>query len=251
MFSKIRLAAIAAPFLLAACGGANSESPKASDTANPAPGATDTASSDSVVSDTDMVLGDPNAPLTVIEYASVTCPGCAGFHINILPEIKKEFIDTGKVRLVFREFPTPPVEFSYIGSVMARCAAEKAGADTYFLIIDALLKNQRTWIYGEDPKLELLKIATQAGMDEAAFDACLQRQELVDAMNARIEEGRKEYGIDSTPSFVIDGKKQTFRNVEDMRAALNEKLGIEVEAETADPAENGAEDAAAEESKTE
>ena len=149
-----------------------------------------------------------------------------------MPSIKEKYIDTGKVKLIFREFPTPPVEFSYIGSVLARCAAEKSGPDTYFLMIDSLLKNQRTWIYGEDPKLELLKLASQVGMDEADFDSCLKRQELVDAMNERIEEGRTEYDINSTPSFVLNGEKINIRSVEDFEAALDAELGIEPSSDT-------------------
>ena len=151
-------------------------------------------------------------------------------HASILPEIKEKYVDTGKVKIVFREFPTPPVEFSYIGSVLARCAAEKSGPDTYFLLIESLLKNQRTWIYGEDPKLELMKLVSQVGMDEADFDTCLKRQELVDAMNERIEEGRNKYDISSTPSFVIDGEKRTFRSAEDFMKALDEELGVESDA---------------------
>jgi len=233
MFSKLRIAAFAAPFLLVACGGANSESPKAENStegSSPKIEKDGDGNASETAAAGDMVLGDANAPVTVIEYASITCPGCAAFHANILPEIKEKYIDTGKVKLIFREFPTPPVEFSYIGSVLARCASEKSGPDTYFLLIDSLLKNQRTWIYGEDPKVELLKLVSQVGMDETAFDACLQRQELVDAMNERIEEGRDKYDISSTPSFVIGGEKRLFRSAEDFMEALDTELGVESDA---------------------
>lgn len=232
MLSTLRIAALALPFFAVACSGANSESPKAETGAEAKEITTEKAATGDLVGANDMVLGDANAAVTVIEYASVTCPGCASFHATILPSIKEKYIDTGKVKLIFREFPTPPVEFSYIGSVLARCAAEKSGPDTYFLMIDSLLKNQRTWIYGEDPKLELLKLASQVGMDEADFDSCLKRQELVDAMNERIEEGRTEYDINSTPSFVLNGEKINIRSVEDFEAALDAELGIEPSSDT-------------------
>jgi len=226
MLHSLRQAILAAPFLLVACGGASSEAPQ-----QDAASSTTDAGESAVIAASDMILGDPNAPITIIEYASVTCPGCAAFHSNILPKVKEKYIDSGKAKLVFREFPTPPVEFSYIGSLLARCAADKSGKDSYFLIIDALFKNQRTWIYGADPKLELTKIASQVGMDEAQFDACLERQELIDAMNERIEEGRTKYNISSTPSFVIDGKPTRIGNLDDFTAAIDAALGIETTSE--------------------
>ncbi len=230
MFRALRQAALAAPFILAACDGASSDAPTGdAKTETPADGAAqptaENSGDDVVIAASDMVLGDENAPVTIIEYASVTCPGCAAFHAGMLPELKEKYIDTGKAKFVFREFPTPPVEFSYIGSLLARCAADKSGKDSYFLIIDALFKNQRQWIYGDDPKLELTKIASQVGMDEAQFDACLQRQELIDAMNERIEEARTKYNVSSTPSFVINGEPTRIGSLEDFTKILDEALG--------------------------
>ncbi|MEM9706507.1 MAG: thioredoxin domain-containing protein, partial [Pseudomonadota bacterium] len=135
---------------------------------------------------TDQVLGAETAPVTLIEYASVTCGGCARAHETIIPDLKSQYVDTGKVRFVFREYPKAPaslVNQSFLGSIIARCAAEKGGNDAFFLVIDALLKNQRTWIFG-DTEAELTKIASQAGMDKEAFDACLTRQDLLDVINA-------------------------------------------------------------------
>lgn len=230
MFRALRQAALAAPFILAACDGASSEAPTDdAKTETPAGGAAqptaENSGDDVVIAASDMVLGNENAPVTIIEYASVTCPGCAAFHAGMLPELKEKYIDTGKAKFVFREFPTPPVEFSYIGSLLARCAADKSGKDSYFLVIDALFKNQRQWIYGDDPKLELTKIASQVGMDEAQFDACLQRQELIDAMNERIEEARTKYDVSSTPSFVINGEPTRIGSLEDFTKILDEALG--------------------------
>ena len=172
----------------------------------------------------EMALGDPDATVTVIEYASLTCPHCATFHETIYPTIKENYIDTGKVRYIFREFPTAPAELSVVGSMLARCAADKGGQDAFFLVLDTLFKTQRTWIYGENPRDELVKVASQAGMDEAAFDACVRRSELLDLINENVSEGREKYEIQSTPSFVINGNLRHFSNVEDFSEALDEAL---------------------------
>ncbi len=170
-----------------------------------------------------MVLGETDAPVTIIEYASVTCPGCASFHQAILPGVKEKYIDTGKAKLVFREFPTPPVEFSYIGSLLARCAADKSSQDAYFAVIDGLFRDQRAWIYGDDPKVELLKIGAQVGIDEAGFDACLKRQDLIDAINERIEVGRAQFEVSSTPSVFVNGEPA---RVTELSAAIDRALGV-------------------------
>lgn len=220
-FAPLRAALLAIPFLLAACGGAGSES---GETANSLPSKI-AAKADKLLTASDMVIGSADAPVTVIEYASVTCPHCAAFHETIFPGIKEKYVDTGKVKFAFREFPTPPQGLSYVGSVLARCAAEKGGPDAYFLIIATLFKTQKTWIYGEDPRLELVKVAAQAGMDEAAFDACMQRQDLVDLINANVSEGADKYEIESTPSFVVDGAKLTpIRSQEDFEEKLDAAL---------------------------
>jgi protein-disulfide isomerase len=214
------LAALSALGLsLAACGGASS------DEAAPA---ADSAAADESPSPAgalgEMALGDPDAKVTIVEYASVTCPHCAAFHENIFPAIKKNYIDTGKVRFVFREFPTAPTSIAVAGSMIARCAADKGGMDAYFLVLDALFKTQDTWIYQGDTRTELIKIASQAGMDEDAFDACLNRQELIDLINKNIREGREEYEINSTPSFVINGQTRHFSTVEDASKVIDEAL---------------------------
>ncbi len=216
----LRAAALAAPFLLIACGGASSESGTKGEPANEQLTVEPKKSVDSA----DMVIGSPDAKVTVIEYASLTCPHCATFHETIFPALKEKYVDTGRVKFIFREFPTPPAEFSYIGSVLARCAAEKNGSDAYFAVIGALFRTQRTWIFGDNPKAELLKVAGQVGMDEATFDACLKRQDLIDAINKRVEEGAEKYSITGTPSFVIDGEKVTAHTEEDFEKILDEKL---------------------------
>lgn len=207
--------------LLVACGGASSDEPSAQTS-------TETGEADKIDNEgtgalAEMVVGDADAPLTVIEYASVTCPACASFHEAIYPEIKENYIDTGKVRFVFREFPTAPAELSVVGSMVARCAADRGGKDAYFLVLDTLFRTQRTWISG-NAREELIKIAGQAGMDEAAFDACVRRQELIDLINDNVEEGREKYNVNSTPSFIVDGDKRQFNDAEGFSAALDEAL---------------------------
>lgn len=216
---KFRAALLAAPLLIAACGNASSEIGKEGDTPS--------AVKNEAIGSSDMVLGAAEAPVTLIEYASVTCPHCATFNEQVMPAIKEKYIDTGKVKLVFREFPTAPANFSLIGSVLARCAAEKAGPEAYFLVTDALFRGQQTWIK-ENPKTELLKIVAQAGMDEAALDACLQRKELVEVINANAKEAMEKYNVNGTPSFILDGEKMSYRSKEEFEekiAAAVEKAG--------------------------
>ncbi len=213
--------AIAAVFAIsvAACSGASS------DDNTPSPDGADTADvEEGAGALSDMTRGSADAPMTVIEYASVTCPHCATFHETVYPEIKENYIDTGKVRFVFREFPTAPAELSVVGSMLARCAADKNGEDAYFTVLSSLFKTQRTWIFGESPRAELLKIVSQAGMDEAAFDECIKRQELLDLINKNVTDAQEKYEVNSTPSFVVDGQLRHFSTVEDFSKALDEAL---------------------------
>jgi protein-disulfide isomerase len=206
--------------LITACGGANSEEAGAKE---PADGAA-TIEKAGTGALSDMAAGSIDAPVTVIEYASVTCPGCAAFHEKVYPAIKEKYLDTGKVRFIFREFPTSPANLSIAGSMLARCAADKGGNDAYFVVLNALFATQRTWIYGESPREELLKIAAQAGMGAEEFDACVKRQELLDYLNENIKEGSDKYGISSTPSFVLNGQVRHFSSVDDFSKALDEAL---------------------------
>lgn len=201
----------AAPFLIAACGNASSEAAKPADPAKPA--------AEIKLAATDMVMGAADAKVTLIEYASVTCPHCAALNEQVIPGIKEKFIDTGKVKLVFREFPTPPANYSLIGSVLARCAADKAGPEAYFLVTDALFRGQQAWIK-DNPKPELVKIVAQAGMDEAALDQCLQRKELVEIINANAKEAMEKYNVTGTPSFILNGAKMNYKTIEEFEKQI-------------------------------
>jgi protein-disulfide isomerase len=212
----------AAPLLMFACS-AESNNASSNTDANTDKAASNTSNAAEVMA-SDMVMGADDAPITIIEYASTTCPHCATFHETIFPAIKEKYVDTGKVKFVFREFPTAPVDYSMIGSVLARCAGEKGGDEAYFLVLGSLFKNQRAWVVGDNPKLELLRIAAQAGMNEEAFDACLKRQDFIDLVAANTETAQKKFSINSTPSFVMDGEKMSARTFEEFEAVLDAKL---------------------------
>jgi protein-disulfide isomerase len=206
--------------VLAACGGASSKAEVKSQTAAVA----QAAGSD--IAPTDMVMGENAALVTIVEYASVTCPHCATFHSEVLPTIIEKYVDAGKAKFVFREFPTPPAMLSVAGSLVARCAAEKGGPDAYFAVIGALMKTQDVWIQGADPKLELQKVAGQAGMDGAGFEACIKRQDLLDRINAGVAEADSKYNVNSTPTFFINGERlpPEQRTLEAFSKALDEAI---------------------------
>lgn len=153
----------------------------------------------------EMAIGDADAPLTVIEYASLTCPGCASFHANHFQTIKSDLIETGLVRFIYRELPTGPVNLSYAGSILARCAATEKGAPAYFAINDALFTRQRDWVYGANPGEALESIFSQVGMDRAAMQACLSRPELKAAVDANAERAR-DAGVQGTPTLIVNGE---------------------------------------------
>jgi protein-disulfide isomerase len=146
----------------------------------------------------DMALGDEKAPCTIIEYASMTCPHCAAFHAQTFPELKKRYIDTGKVRFIFREFPLD--QLALAGFLLARCA----GPDKYFPMIDTLFHMQKEWVT-QKPLPPLLAIAKQAGMSEQAFNECLQNKTLIDGLED-VRQRAIKLGVQSTPSFFINGK---------------------------------------------
>lgn len=169
----------------------------------------------------EMALGDPDAPVTVIEYASFTCPHCATFHDAVLPEIKKNYVDTGKVRFVYRE-----VYFDRYGlwaGMVARCG----DGTRYFGLVDMIYDQQREWARGSDPATvagNLRKIGLTAGLEPDTIDACLSDAEKAQAMYALYQQNAAADGIDSTPSFVIDGQKYSNMSYADFSAILDEKL---------------------------
>ena len=147
----------------------------------------------------DHVLGDPKAPITVIEYASFTCPHCAHFHTQILPDIKKKWIDTGKVKLIYRDFPLDQV------AAKAAQIAECAGNDRYFGVIDLIFRGQPTWATASDPIAELAKPLRIAGMGEKEIKECLANEAKANEVVADAK-GGETLGVNSTPSLFINGQ---------------------------------------------
>jgi len=149
----------------------------------------------------DLVLGKADAPVTIIEYASMTCPHCATFHKTTYPLLKTKYIDTGKVRFIFREFPLD--ELAAAAAMLARCA----GAEKSMAMIDVLFASQDKWAVRE-PLPPLLQIAKQAGFTQASFDECLKDQKLYNNIIAMRERGSKDYKVESTPTLFVNGKPQ-------------------------------------------
>jgi protein-disulfide isomerase len=169
----------------------------------------------------EMTLGDPGAPVTLIEYASLTCPHCAAFHAEVLPELKAGYIDTGKVRLIYREvyFDRP----SLWAAMIARCA----GADRYFGVIELMFRDQAAWSRAADAQgvVEgLYAIGRQAGMTDADMGACLQDADFAQALVAQFQKHATEHDIDATPSFVLEGDRLTNMPWPEFRAKIEEKL---------------------------
>ncbi|MTI42913.1 DsbA family protein [Roseibium hamelinense] len=151
----------------------------------------------------DKVLGDDNAPVTIIEYASMTCGHCANFHTGTYPELKKEYVETGKVRFVFREYPLDPVAAAAF--MLARCAPD----EQYFDIIDIMFEQQRSWAFTDNPYNSLLNLSKQIGFTQESFEKCLTNQGLLDAVNAVRDRASTEFGVNSTPTFFVNGEKHS------------------------------------------
>lgn len=152
-----------------------------------------------VVKDGEKTLGEANAPVTVVEYFSLGCPHCRHFHEDILPKLKTDYIDTGKVRLVFRDFPLDGV--SLAAATLTRCVNDLA----YFAMVDTLFKQQETW-HVQDGVVQVANIAKNAGMDQAAFDACISDPAKKDAVIASRSEAETTYKVESTPTFFINDR---------------------------------------------
>jgi protein-disulfide isomerase len=147
----------------------------------------------------DLVLGKADAPVTIIEYASMTCPHCASFHKTTYPALKTKYIETGKVRFIFREFPLD--DLAVAASMLARCA----GGEKSMAMVDVLFASQDKWAVRE-PVPALLQIAKQAGFTQASFDECLKDQKLYDNILKVRERGSKEFKVESTPTLFVNGK---------------------------------------------
>jgi protein-disulfide isomerase len=150
--------------------------------------------------DGDIMVGSDKAPVTVIEYASMTCPHCAHFSETTFPELQKRYIDTGKVRYTLRAFPLDAL--SAAGFMLARCG----GKDKYMPIVETLFAKQQQWIVKE-PLPPLKEIAKQFGVGESEFNECLANQKLLDGIQAVRDHAAQKLGVNSTPTFFVNGKK--------------------------------------------
>ena len=151
----------------------------------------------------DNVLGDAKAPVTIVEYASMTCPHCADFHMHTFPELKTKYIDTGKVRLVFREFPLDNMAAAV--SELARCL----GPMRYFAFIGTMFDHQAEWHTGDNDLPKLQEMAKQAGFTDDSFKKCVTDQALLDNIKAVRARADEKFHVDSTPTFFINGVKLT------------------------------------------
>ena len=166
----------------------------------------------------EMVEGNADAPVTIVEYASLTCSHCGDFYRETLPSIRDKYIKTGKARLVFREFAYDAR--AQAGYMLARCVPE----DRYFPMIQVLFERQMEWATADDALPPLKKIAAMAGLDENGVEACLKNQSVLDEVKSSFERG-KEFGVTSTPTFFINGKKyEGALSVEEMSSVIDSFL---------------------------
>ncbi|MEL6640203.1 MAG: DsbA family protein [Pseudomonadota bacterium] len=169
----------------------------------------------------EMVLGDPDAPVEMVEYASFTCPHCARFHADVYPQLKADYIDTGKVKFVYRE-----VYFDRFGlwaSMIARCAGETR----FFAFTDLLYVEQRNWAGSQDPAEvigNLRTLAKTAGMNDETLDACMSDAAKAEALVGWYQTNAEQDGINSTPSFLIGGDKYNNMTYDEMKNIIEAKL---------------------------
>jgi protein-disulfide isomerase len=148
----------------------------------------------------DVVEGQANAPVTVVEYASMTCSHCAAFANNVYPTLKSKYTDTGKVKYILREFPLDPLATA--GFMLARCSGDKREA-----MIALLFAQQKNWAFVDKPLDGLSNIVKQTGMSQESFEKCLKDQALYDKVNMVRDRGAEKFGVNATPTFFINGKR--------------------------------------------
>lgn len=167
----------------------------------------------------EMYLGDPDAPVKIVEYMSLTCSHCANFHNSTFKQIVTDYVDTGKVQFIVREFPFDPRATAAI--MLARCAPD----GKFFPMVDVLMQQQANWARADDAAAALFNISKLAGFTQESFEACLTNQKLVDDVNAVRKKAAEEFGVNSTPTFLINGKRYPGNmSVESMSALIDSLL---------------------------
>lgn len=169
----------------------------------------------------DRIIGAEDAKVTVIEYASPTCPHCAAFHVNVYPAFKEQYIDSGKVQFVLRPFVR-----NILDAVVFMLAETAEDDETYHTIVSAYFDTQSQWALSKTPKDEMLKIALQLGFTEESFEAALTNQELFAGMEKMREQALEEFDLTGTPTFYVNGKTLSGdKTLEELAAEIDPKLG--------------------------
>ncbi|HEX3863919.1 MAG TPA: DsbA family protein [Stellaceae bacterium] len=153
------------------------------------------------VNDADHVLGKADAPITIVEYASLSCPHCAHFESTVLPKLKEKWIDTGKAKLVLRDFPLDQPAMQ--AAMLAHCVP----AERYYPLVESLFSTQEKWVIAKDPKAALEKLTRFAGIGPKEFDACLGNTQVQNQVAQSRLTATQQLGVDSTPTFFVNGKK--------------------------------------------
>ena len=148
----------------------------------------------------EMTLGKADAPITVVEYSSMTCGHCANFHKTVFPYLKEKYIDTGKVLFVHREFPLDPLAAAV--SMLVRCSPK----EKYFDMLSLFFEQQATWVRSDDPVSALRKLTRQVGFTEESFKTCLTDQKLLDDLGAIRQRASDTFRVDGTPAFFVNGR---------------------------------------------
>jgi len=168
----------------------------------------------------DMYMGKADAKITVIEYASLSCPHCARFNADVLPQIKANYIDKGLVRWVYRDYPLNNP--AYLAAVLTHCASPLR----YFSLLDTLFKSQDYWATQQQAIVPLRQIATNEGIDQKTYDACLNDAALKDKIISRLQEASTKYKVEATPSFIVDGQLHAGEiSYDDFKKLLDAALG--------------------------
>lgn len=213
--------AIASAIMLSACGDKDATVTSGSTTAADNP----------YIVEGDHVIGSPDAPVTIVEYASVTCGHCANWHEAVWPTFRKDYVDTGKVQFVYREFPTSPVRLAEVGFMIANCAAE----DKFFANIALQYEKQTTLIEAAQMRRageEYAALARAAGLSEEDYKACLENEEEYARIKQVVKDGF-EAGVTGTPSFFINGEQKKVFRIEE----FDEELANFVDIPTRESAE--------------
>ena len=170
--------------------------------------------------DGDMALGAAaDAKVTVVEYASVTCGHCAVWNEEVWPEFKTKYVDTKKVRYVFREFPTPPQDIAVAGFLIARCA----GPDKYFDVVHDIMASQKEWQAGVAPRSTLFRAAAAAGLSQEQTETCIRDKAAIEEMSNRIKAGI-DAGVTGTPTFIVNGTKVLDSSLSGLSEAIDAEL---------------------------